>query len=118
MTKKKETENKRQIITERINCDTSRLYGDIDDAIKYLSEMRDQYQGKRAFGLDEHWTGYEDMEMVLSFEREENDEEYSYRLKQEEWDRQRVAEDAKRKEQREQDLKALKRLESKLGIWR
>jgi hypothetical protein len=115
MTKKKK-EEQREIIKVREDCDTDRLYGSIDDAISYLTEMRDKFRGCDRFGLEEHWTGYEDMEMVFSYTREENDEEFARRLADEELRRRVAAEERKRREDREKDLKEFNRLKSRLGI--
>ena len=69
-----------------VDCDTNRLYGNIQDAIKYLQEVAKNYPG---IVLDEHWTGYEDMEMRFVYYREENDDEYNLRMKYEEVVRER-----------------------------
>jgi hypothetical protein len=117
MTKKKK-EEQRQIIEVREDCDTGRLYGSIDDAISYLAEMRDKFRDCDRFGLEEHWTGYEDMEMVFSYYREESDEEFARRLDEEERQRVRAAEERRREDQRKADLKEFERLKARLGIWR
>jgi hypothetical protein len=71
---------KKKTITELINCDTSRLYGSLDDAIAYLQEVKQKYQ--KAY-LAEHWTGYADMKMVFEYQREETDKEYGMRVQKE-----------------------------------
>lgn len=107
----------RKRVEVRVDADTDRLYGDIDKAILYLAEVRDQYQGKTLDGisLDEHWTGYEDMEMTFVYYREETDEELSRRLEQEAAEKRYQEKLNRESEQRSKDVKELKRLASKLG---
>lgn len=107
-------EERKQII-ERIEVDKNRLYGSIDDAIKYLTEMRTQYLGTD-IGLEEHWTGYEDMDMVLCYTRDENDLEMSSRLATEAWEKKRAKEEERMRKDREKDLADYQRLKSRLGI--
>lgn len=115
MTKKKKEEQK-ILVEERVDVDTKRLYGSLDDAILYMTEIRDQYRGVD-ITLDEHWTGYEDMEMTFVYQREETDTEFACRLRQIEADRRYAAEKKRLADQREKDLEELARLKSKLGIW-
>lgn len=109
------TERKR--VEVRLDVDTDRLYGDIDGAIRYLTEIRDQYQGV-GISLDEHWTGYEDMEMTFVYFREENDEEFNRRLEEEEAQRRYQEKLNRETEQRLKDQKEYERLRVKLGHWR
>ena len=115
MKQKQKIEQKKQQITERFDADCNRLYGSLDEAIRYLTEIRDKYQGTD-ISLDEHWTGYEDMAMTFCFTREETDEEFAKRLEKEEIERHvRERAEAQRKA-RERDLAEYKRLKNRLGI--
>ena len=71
---------KKKTVTQVIDCDTSRLYGSLDGAIAYLQEVKQKYPKAC---LTEHWTGYEDMEMVFEYQREETDKEYGRRVQKE-----------------------------------
>ncbi len=107
--------SEKRTIDQEVDCDTGRLYGDIDGAIAYLIEMRDRHRGTD-ISLDEHWTGYEDMEMRFVYSRLETDEEFAQRLEDEERIR-RVAEAERTREaQRKRDLDEYKRLGQRLGI--
>lgn len=108
----------RQKVHVRIDVDTKRLYGSLDDAIAYLKEIKREHGGKEEFGLEEHWTGYEDMEMVFSYWREETDAEMSERLGDERREKARIKEQKKREEERKRDMDEYERLRSKLGIYR
>jgi hypothetical protein len=63
------------------DADTEKLYHrDLRVAAAYLLDIATRYEG--AF-LEEHWTGYETMEMRFGLYREETDEEYRDRLETE-----------------------------------
>lgn len=111
MTKKKEEQ--KQWVTVRVDANTERLYGSLDDAILYLSEVREQYRGF-AISLDEHWTGYEDMEMTLVYQREETDQEFAHRLRAEEDVRLRAQEKQRKDAERAAILKQIEGLKAKL----
>ena len=108
------TDEKRGFVEERFNADVNRLYGSIDEAISYLTEIREQYRGTN-ISLDEHWTGYEDMEMTFVYTREETDAEMAHRIMRAEADRKRAEEERKRKAERAKDQKEYERLAQKLG---
>jgi hypothetical protein len=113
MKKTKVAERKK--VEVRIDVDRDRLYGGIDDAIKYLQEIKEQYRGTN-IGLDEHWTGYEDMDMTLLYSRDETDEEMAARLAEVARQEQLAKQQKKRDEQRKADLMELQRLQRKLGV--
>jgi hypothetical protein len=115
MVMKKTKVAERKKVDVRIDVDRDRLYGGIDDAIKYLQEIKEQYRGTN-IGLDEHWTGYEDMDMTLLYSRDETDEEFSRRLEMEERERQYALAQRKREDERKKDFRELERLKSKLGV--
>ena len=96
-------EPQRKRVEVEIDCDTNRLYGDLKEAAAYLLEIAEQYPQA---SLDEHWTGYEDMEMRFVYHREENDEEFAARLEEERQEADRLerqrAEGAKKAERRQQ----------------
>ena len=93
--------NKRKYVIERITADTSRLYGPINDAIAYLREVLAKHPRAE---LTEHWTGYEDMELLFQWSRDETDEEMAARL---------AAEAAKEKLEAEQAKVAVERAKRK-----
>ena len=64
----------------REDADTDRLYGSLDNAIKYLGEVRKKLP---TANLEEHWHGYEDMTMVFSYVRVETSQEYNQRMRSE-----------------------------------
>lgn len=68
--------NKLKIEVE-MRVDVDRLYGSFDTAIKYLQEMKVKYPKGNLF---ESWSGYEDMEMKISYLRLETDEEFQQRV--------------------------------------
>lgn len=85
----------------RIDADRERLYGPILEAIAYLREVHAQHPNAE---LDEHWTGYEDMDMTFVWHRQETDDEFQARQKQ-------IAEEDRRAElqQREAETKSHRR---------
>jgi pyridoxine/pyridoxamine 5'-phosphate oxidase len=116
MGKKKDKEEERLRIEVRVDCDTERLYSEnIDDAIQYLQEMKAKYAGYK-ISLDEHWTGYEDMQMTFVFWRDENDEEYNRRMemKRAREEREREEEERKRNETRARKLAQIAKLQEDL----
>ena len=71
---------KRKKVLETLGCDTARLYGDLLEAAYYLIEVHAKHPNAT---LEEHWTGYEDMEMRFSWSRPETDEEMRERAEHE-----------------------------------
>lgn len=66
-------------IYEPIDCDIDKLFNvDLREAAEYLLSVYKKYPNA---ALDEHWTGYEDMEIRFLVEREETDEEFFHRLR-------------------------------------
>lgn len=106
---------KRKIVEAEVDCDTNRLYGKIDDAIAYLIEVRDKHRGID-IGLDEHWTGYEDMTMRFVYHREENDQEYASRMQSEAWAREQEKQRRDKEKARAEYEKEHKLLRQRLGI--
>ena len=66
-------EDDRLILQRTERCNTDRLYGPIDEAIEYLKEVKARHPEAQ---LDEHWTGYEDMEIRFVWFGLETDQEY------------------------------------------
>lgn len=81
-------------ILQSKDADTQRLYGTLDDAISYLQEMKAKLPADAS--LEEHWTGYEDMELRFVWYREETDVEYLDRMSAEE---ERRREEIRKKEE-------------------
>jgi hypothetical protein len=106
--------DKKQRVEETVDCDYNRLCGNIDEAIRYLTEIRDRYVGTDiSFSADT--TGYDDIELSFVFTRDETDEELSRRLAIEAQERRWAEEERKRKCQRTKDEAQFKRLAQKLG---
>lgn len=99
----KDKEMKPVRIEERIDADTDRLYGPLDQAIAYLCEIKARHPEAM---LDEHWEGYEDMTMTFVWDRAETSEETEYRLAREKElaarETQRAQDEAARNERRKQ----------------
>lgn len=96
-------------VTRRIDADTGRLYGTLDDAITYLQEVKEAHQNA---SLSENWTGYEDMEMVFEWEGIETDQEFDSRqsiLKRVEDTERKQREEDDRKREYEKKIEALKK---------
>ena len=105
---------KRVIVEEIIDCDTTRLYSSLPEAIAYLQEVYKQYPEAT---LSENWTSYENMNMIFSFERPETDEEHQHRLRLEDEKKAREAKEAAIKQKALEDRynKELKKLNEKFG---
>lgn len=98
---------------EVVECDTERLYGSIPEAIKYLQEVHRQHPNAT---LEEHWTGYEDMEMRFLYYRPETDTEYTIRKIEEDNAKSHYAEqEAKRKDLADK-TKKLKEMAKEWGV--
>jgi phosphohistidine phosphatase SixA len=110
-----EMKNKKLHITFYIDCDTDRLYSDdLNDTIKYLKGIKEKHP---TVSLYEHWTGYEDMTMTFIGSREETDEEFNSRLKQEESDRQYKAEQLKKEKEKEARRNEYLKLKKEFNPW-
>jgi predicted dehydrogenase len=92
----------KKTIVEHLDCDISRLYGSLDEAIAYLQEVKQKHP---TVCLYENWTGYEDMEMVFEYIREETQEEYESRVEYEQ-ERERIRILEAQKEEERQKRKA------------
>lgn len=99
----------RKIITIWFDADTYRLYWNIDDAIKYLQEVKEQYKWID-IRLHENWRWYEDMTMSFQYEREENDGEYNLRMKIKKEEAERRAGERKKIKERESRRKEYEKL--------
>lgn len=97
-------------------CDTERLYGPLPGAIAYLRELQAQYGDKQNLTLQEHWSGYETMEMCFSYYEEETDEEMASRLEHERLERARAAKARREAEERKAKMAELNRLKRELGV--
>ncbi len=102
----------RQKVLVREDCDTTRLYDSLDEAIKYLQEIKKQFPTAT---LEEHWTGYEDMSMCFSWYRDETDEEMALRIKQYEYKKQREAEEAEANIKKLERRKVWEKLKAEFG---
>lgn len=107
----------RQKVHVRESVD-DRFYGTLDETIAYLKEVKRMHGDKEGIGIEEHWTGYEDMEMVISYWRDETDDEMSQRLSDERAQKARAKAKQKEDEQRKRDMADYERLRSKLGMSR
>lgn len=100
--------NQRRQVQRMIPAE-SRINGPLDEAIAYLQEIKEKHPKAQ---LTEHWTGYEDMELVFSWWEDETDEEMQSRLAEEQRKREAQAAEAKRIQERkaaELQIEALKR---------
>ena len=100
---------KRGHILEVVTCDTDRLYGPLDLAAKYLLEVKSKHPKAE---LEEHWSGYETMEMRFSWYRDETDEEMQDRIEREAFAKKLADERDKKeaeKDKRRKQYLALKR---------
>lgn len=104
----------RRTITERIDTDTGRLYGPLPDAIAYLQEVQAKYPGTN-ISLEEHWTGYEDMDMTFSYTRPETDDEMAARLEKERRRNDEAACEAVRVADRQESRKQYEALKREFG---
>lgn len=104
----------KRIIIRRDDVDTVKLYGPLKEAGLYLLELAEKYPDG---SLDEHWTGYEDMEMTILFTSEETDDEERHRIAAEKYAKEREEREKNLKKSREKDLKEYNRLKNKLGMY-
>lgn len=105
--------NKHLQILETFDCNTDRMYSpNLKVAIAYLQEIDATYPG---VSLEEHWYGYESMELRFVRYRPENNAEYDARMQREESNR-KAAEFAKDKEhQKELRRKEYLKLKREFG---
>jgi hypothetical protein len=103
----------KKFVTEYLDCDTSRLYDDLPKAIEYLKEVHQKYPEA---SLHEHWTGYEDMEMVFIYSRPETEEEEKTRLRLERQKKEEERRAAEEHIKRQEKLALLNKLKRELGI--
>ena len=107
--------NPKKILERVIPLDTERLYGPLPDAIKYLQEIRAEHMDKPDLSIDEHWPGYEDVELRFLYHSEETDEEYQARLQQEEYARKQAERDANEKAAKAERRKKWEALNREFG---
>lgn len=103
---------KKETKLRRIDVDTSRLYGDVASAAKYLLEVAKEHPN---YVLAEHWWGYEDMNMVFESYEEETDYEFDLRKKSEYSLYKKAIEDAEDRKKKEADRKKFLELKNKHG---
>lgn len=108
------TKAPRLMVEVEVDCDTKRLYGTIDEAIKYLQEVKEAHKGID-IQLDECWTGYEDMHMRFVYSRPETDKEYADRRKQEQAEARRKAQRDKEERELAQRRNQYERLKREFG---
>lgn len=103
-----------KVTVEHSDFDWYKVEGNtLKNAANYLLELSERLP-PHAF-IDEHWYGYEDMEIrVLSY-RDETDEELDKRLKQEEIDQERIREELKRSSEREKRRQEYLELKKEFG---
>ena len=102
----------RKIVVRELSCDTGKLYASLPEAIAYLQQIAAQHSDKPDLSLDEHWTGYEDMDMRFTYTGPESDEDYNRRIIQEEYQEKRdreAAEKCAKQKSYEKEQAALKR---------
>lgn len=89
----------KKMIERIVNAENDRLFTKLDDVIAYLQKMKNDHPGKTLF-LDDHWTGYEDVEYRFFYSELETDEEHQSRvsseLQREQWEEERKADAQKR----------------------
>lgn len=102
-------------IVETFAADTSRLYGSLDEAIAYLKEVNERYAGTD-ISLEECWYGYDNMEMVFTYTREETAQERARRKALEREQEEARARDRAQRAEREEKLAAYNKLKKELGI--
>lgn len=100
-------------VTQVVECDTTRLYGPMSLAIAYLEEVYSEYPDAQ---LDEHWYGYESMEMRFTFLRDETDAEYQARLDQIALVEKNRKRKAREDQTRKQKLTQYNKLKRELGL--
>lgn len=95
------------------DCD---IFGEtVDDTIAFLNDLRSKHPDKVIY-IDDHWTGYEDVEYRFIYYSDETEEEYTDR--QEVLRRLQEKEDKEKSDQerRKSDLNEYNRLKKKLGL--
>ena len=105
----------RKTIEVVVGCDTSRLYGSMDEAISYLQEIKAKYPHVN-IALEEHWWDHEAMEMRFTYTRLESEQEFSERTQHEALMRQRAQDQHKEERKRQVKLKEYNKLKRELGI--
>lgn len=107
-------EDRLEILVEHRKFDWGKINGTrLPEAAEYLTQLAKSLP-KDAY-IEEHWTGYEDMEIrVVSF-RPETDEEYRGRKKQEEWQREYEEKEQARKAERDRRREEYLRLKKEFG---
>jgi len=105
----------KETIIRKIPVDTDRLYGDIDTAISYLKEIKDNYPDD--VSLYEDWVDYEYMTMCFSFSERETDQEWSERIRRLEYEHELRVELQQQKEkiERTQKKNQYEKLKKELG---
>jgi hypothetical protein len=93
----------RKQVERSVDCDTSRLYGDLPTAIAYLQEIAAQYPQA---SLAENWPGYDTMYMHFCWCEPETDAELAARILSEQQAATRAALEAERKAERKARFKA------------
>ena len=104
----------KKTLTKLMPCNTDRLYGSLDDAVKYLKEIKEKQPNAQ---LHENWTGYEDMEMTFIYSRLETDEEFAESVKvgkEKKAEEQRRAAQYKKKKELDKEIKALQQKRDRL----
>jgi hypothetical protein len=107
-------EDQKKLVEAEIPLDTEKLYASLPEAIAYLQQIAAQHSDKPDLHIDEHWTGYEDMELRFAYNRLETDEEFKSRLEIEAAEAKRHSE-MLREAQRRKDIEAqIERLRKQL----
>lgn len=101
----------RELVQRHFSLNCEKLFGPIDDAIRYLQEVRDAHPDK-SLEVYEEALGYDGSEYGFTYQRPENREEFTERKHKHERE-QRAAKEKADKEQAamnyENEMAALKR---------
>jgi hypothetical protein len=106
-------ERRRKQVEVKVDCDFDRMTGSIDDAIRYLEEIRDQY-GDKDVRFNVESQGYDGFDMEFFYMREEDDDSYEFRMELLERDLARKAEEERKATERMKIADEIKRLQSKM----
>lgn len=79
--KEDEMEEVRETKVRKLEFDKDDLFGcSIDNAIRFLQDVKRQYAGKKELCIEEYWIGYEENYFVVEYEEEETETEYAKRI--------------------------------------
>lgn len=102
----------RRKVEEVVDCNHDRLYGSLDEAIKYLQEVREKYPQAQ---LEEYWYGYEDMCLRFTYLRDETDKEFEQRKEMQRIYEENVKREKEREKLKKEKLKQIEALKKELA---